>query len=190
MTRSVLLPALFALAAVTAASAAPVADPASVVMGFHRSVVAAAKAKSGEADAERAVRRSFDVDAIETAVLSDRPASAVQRSRLGDVIVRRLAARVLTDPDVRSGVELTVVRIRPSGDGGWLISTRSGPPTASLSLTWRLRQTTGGPRVVDVLHDGVSMASVERRKLEEALRGRDLDAALADIERRNAAKGR
>jgi ABC-type transporter MlaC component len=186
MQRRALLSSGFAVAALAAAPgvfAAP-ADPSSVVVSFHKSVMAAAKANSSEAEAERAVRRSFDLDAIETSVLAGRSsgATAEQRARLGDIIVRRLAARILKDPDVRSGVELVVVKSRPVGDGGWLVSTQSGPRQRGVSLTWRLHDGSQGPRIVDVLHDGGSLASLERHKLDAALHGRDLDAALAELE--------
>jgi hypothetical protein len=172
-----------ALAAAPCVVAAP-ADPSSVVVSFHNSVMAAARTSSSEAEAERAVRRSFDLDAIETSVLADRSAAAspAQRARLGDIIVRRLAARILKDPDVRSGAELVVVKSRQVGDGGWLISTQSGPRQGGVSLTWRLHDGSQGPRIVDVLHDGGSLASLERHKLEAALHGKDLDAALAELE--------
>jgi ABC-type transporter MlaC component len=194
MRRDHLLPWL-AIAALVASPAAAIAaaDPAVVVSSFHASVVAAAHdAKAGRPAAERAIRHSFDLDALVNSILGDRAesASAAQRARLADLIVRRLAERVLKDPDIRAAAPLTVVKTRPISDSVWLVSTRTAGQEVNTSLTWRLRDGTAGPRIVDVLHDGVSMASTERRRLETALKGRDLDAALAEVEKEGDKKGR
>lgn len=62
-----------------------------------------------------------------------------------------------------AGETLTVVGERPAGERDMMVNTRidrpSGPP---LEAQWRVRAMQAGPRIIDVMVAGVSMAATQR----------------------------
>jgi ABC-type transporter MlaC component len=178
--------AAMVVCAAGAQAAAPV-DPAAPVLAFHNGLTALShKDRAGDLRLlRRLVPRSFDVDTIERAVMGPQAdkATPAQRARLADVFVRRMAARIEKDGSVGPGAVMTVQKSRPVSDGVWLVSTKSTRGGASSTLTWRVRAEAGGPRIVDVLKDGGSLTGVERGQFQAAMRGRDLNAVITELER-------
>ena len=70
----------------------------------------------------------------------------------------------------------------PSGEVMITTEAREGQNTP-VTIVWRVRRETGGPRVVDVLREGVSLTGRVRGELAAAMKGHTLDQALATLER-------
>ncbi len=174
----------FALVAALALAAAP--DPAAPVLAFDKDL-RAAPAKDANAfrkTARAAIQRQFDLEAVTRTVLAERydAASVAQRARLSDLIVRRLAERLVRE---RTGPppSLRVLRSRDPGQGDWLVTTelRRGQDNP-VTVTWKVR-TAPKARIVDVLREGISLDVRARKELAAALKGRTLDQALTEMER-------
>ena len=77
-------------------------------------------------------------------------------------------------------LDLAWIEDRPIGPGKWLVLTRQpGPQGEARIITWRVLETVAGPRILDVLRDGVSAIRTRRSEFGGLARRIGLAAALA-----------
>jgi len=163
------------------------------VTQLHDGIVAAATA--GWPPQPQAIARlvgdSFDLPAIASAVLGRAAAAATpaQRDRLaralGNSLVRELARRRPAQAD-----RFSVIETRATQPDEWLVITGFTPAgEPAINLAWRIRAGPAGPLIVDVLRDGASAVITEKQDIAASLANRDLDAVIAEIERRGAVGG-
>jgi phospholipid transport system substrate-binding protein len=114
---------------------------------------------------ENLFRRAFDFRAIGRFVLGRywNTANPQQREEylraFTDYVTKSYADR-LADEQV-TGFEITSVR--DLGQNEYLVQTQIGRPTgAALNYGWRVRQTSGGPRIVDIIVENVSLLVTHR----------------------------
>jgi phospholipid transport system substrate-binding protein len=173
------------LAVGTGAAAAPAAGAAAPVLGLQQAVEAAvAKPDPVRRKAIRAALvRAFDLDAVSRSVLGEQAATAAQRARLAELILNRVTDRV-AHPHSTQGGSLVVLRSRDVGQGETMVTTQAREGQGNpVTVVWRVRQEAGGPRVVDVLREGISLSMRMRKELAAAMKGHTLDQALAAMER-------
>lgn len=196
LSRRNLLAVLAALPVVAAAGpsrAAAVADPRAFIQNLADTAMNTV-AVGGLSDAERAERirglfvKTFDLNEIGKFVLgrywrAATPAQQQEFLRLFEDI--QVYTWTLRFRDY-SGETLEIVGVTPDGERGTLVESRiqrnRQPPIA---VQWRLRQQEDGPKVVDIVVEGVSMAITHRSDYTSALQGQGgrVDGLL-DIMRR------
>jgi len=184
-TRRAVLATALALAA-WPALAAPAAE--AFIRQLQTGVDRAAPAgRPGDVAAvSRLIERAFDLEAIARAVLGARAATATpaQVRRLARAFGNRMARETLERRRKARGAA-RIVRSRPAGPNEWLVYTSSERDRQDpLVVAWRVRRTAGGLRIVDVLRDGASLVSAQRRDLQTALRSKSLDVVIAQMEQR------
>ncbi|MBS0294667.1 MAG: ABC transporter substrate-binding protein [Proteobacteria bacterium] len=182
------LAALFAILCLAAATP----DASAPIVSLEKALRSApAKPDAARRKAVRAaVARAFDLDAVSRSVLGEEAARATptQRARVSELILQRLSERVGRER-IGADATLRVLRSRDVGLGETMITTeaRRGQDNP-VTVVWRVRQEAGGPKVVDVLREGISLSLKARRELAAAMRGHTLDQALAAMERAPAAE--
>lgn len=145
--------------------------------------------KLGPAERRREFReiltRNFDLPVIGRVVVGRhwRDMNEAQRAEfqklLSDYIVALYAGRL----EEHAKGRLVVESADPVGDGDRLVRSRyepaSGPPAA---VDWRLRQASGGWRVIDVVVEGVSLAVTKRSEIDSLIdRQGGVEALLAEM---------
>jgi ABC-type transporter MlaC component len=79
------------------------------------------------------------------------------------------------------------------GGDDWLVTTREARPAAGgappepRDLVWRVRREGARFRIVDTLRQGLSTVGVEHDDFAAQLKGRNVEAVIAQMERRAAA---
>ncbi len=138
------------------------------------------------------VTETFDLSGITASVLGPAAATATpeQATRFAQAFGQRMARELTRSRPDPEADRFAIQEIRSIGPTEWLVITRhelpAGTPGSPVVLGWRVRALPDGPRIVDLLRDGVSAVQVQRDDIAAALRTRPLDALLADIERRAA----
>ncbi|HXQ46590.1 MAG TPA: ABC transporter substrate-binding protein, partial [Caulobacteraceae bacterium] len=139
--------------------------------------------------------KTFDMGAITLAVLGDagKAATPAERTRLSHVLLQRLARQLVLGGRQTADDRFAVVGTRALGGDAWLVTTRevrpaaaSGQPTPSV-LDWRVHREGAHFRIVDSVREGLSSVGVQHDDFTAALRGRDINAVVAQMERRAAA---
>ncbi|MFC7553897.1 ABC transporter substrate-binding protein [Pseudoroseomonas wenyumeiae] len=69
-----------------------------------------------------------------------------------------------------SGQSFTTNRVEPQGEDKVVITTLNNPGGAPVNLTYRLRQTGGVWKIIDVLHDSISELAIRRSEFSGAVR--------------------
>jgi len=183
-----------AVAAIGASRGVP--QPADPVVTLHSGLVRTFAAAGGPSEPaiEALALKTFDMGAITLAVLGEagKTATSAQRARLSHVLVQRLARQVALAGRQSADDGFGVLGTRSLGGDDWLVTTRelratTGAPPAAVVLTWRVRREGKRFRIVDSLRDGLSTVGVQHDDFAAALRGRDIDAVIVQIERRAAA---
>jgi ABC-type transporter MlaC component len=134
------------------------------------------------------VTAAFDLRGITGTVLGEAAGqtSPEQLERFTRVFGLRMNRALVRSRAPTEDDRFAVQETRPLGPAKWLVLTRSERPDGPLVLGWRIRLLPEGPRIVDLLADGVSAVQVQRQDLASALRTRSLDALLLELERRAA----
>jgi len=186
--------AVLALAAMAASR--PVAQPADPVVALHAGLLRASAAPGGPSEPaiEALAARSFDMGAITLAVLGTegKGATSAQKTRLSHVLLIRLARQVALAGRQSANDGFTLAGTQALG-GDWLVTTRelrpgtAGAQPQTRDLSWRVRREGARFRIVDSLREGLSTVGVEHDDFAAALKGRDIDAVIAQMERRAAA---
>lgn len=187
-----LWPLLAVMLLLAPAAAAAGIDPAAPVLRLHAGIVAAGAASwpPDRQALERLLGDSFDLAGLARAVLGTTAATPQQCEKLAASIGAAMLQFVAQHrPDAADRFDL--LETRSIGAGDWLVLTRvapAGQPEAMLG--WRVQARPDGPRIVDVLRNGVSAVITRRHDIAAALRSRDLDTVIAELARAATADGR
>lgn len=184
------------LAACAFGAARPTAQPADPVVALHAGLVRAFAAAGGPSEPaiQALAAKAFDMQAITLAVLGEaaKAATPAQRTRLSHVLIQRLAHQIALAGRQGPNDAFAVTGARALGGDDWLVTTREvrpasagAQPTPSV-LEWRVRREGGRYRIVDSLREGLSTVGVEHDDFAAALKGRDVDAVITQMERRAA----
>lgn len=193
------LAGLVALAAAVAAQQRPAqsaADPASFLESYGDRAISLLS-DGGKSEAQRRgafgdlLREGFDLESISAFVLTPywRQASDEQRSRFIDVFQAVLAQRFLplfadaksesfaieSTRNIAGRDDLYSVETVLTGDGGRRVNT-----------SWRIKNTDGGYRILDVSVEGASMAHTFRDEYRSFVRRSDqgIDGLIQQLEKR------
>jgi ABC-type transporter MlaC component len=173
----------------TLAAAAP--DASAPILNLEKALRSAPA--NPDAARRKAVKaalvRAFDLDALGRSVLGDQAATATpaQRARLNALILNRIADRVARQRSAQEA-SLAVLRSRDVASGEIMVTTEAREGQGNpITVVWRVRREPTGPRVVDVLREGVSLSGRVRKELAAAMKGHTLDQALAAMERAHPA---
>ncbi len=179
--------AVLAVSGMLSAAAAP--GPTDPVVALHAGLVQlfAASGGASEASIEALGARTFDINAITSAVLGDaaRTATPAERARLSHVLLEGLARRIALAGPRRADDGFALARSEAAG-GDWLVTTRETRPRPTTEV-WRVRRDGARWRIVDNLRDGLSTVGVEHDDFAAELKGSTLDAVIGQMERRAAA---
>jgi ABC-type transporter MlaC component len=178
---------VLAVAGLLSAAAAP--GPADPVVALHAGLVRlfAGSGGASEAAIEALAVRTFDMSAITNAVLADaaRTATSAERARLSRALLEGLARRIALAARPTAGDGFAVAQTQATG-GEWLVTTRQATPRPTTQV-WRVRREGARWRIVDNLRDGISTVGVQQDDFAAQLKGRTLDAVIAQMQRRAAA---
>lgn len=184
-----------ALPAVADGNASPDAAAAFVESVFDRARHLAARSKSGDPERQRQlvafVRTGVDLAAI--ARFSTGPfwkqASAAERDRflvLFESFVAQTFGRRLGE---LSGHSLRIVKAVAIAAGSedsrdMLVTSQFVGDSRALGVDWRVRMADSGPRIVDLVVEGISMAVAQRDEFITVIRngGGRFDALIAKLE--------
>jgi len=118
-----------------------------------------------EARVRGILQENFDIQAIGKFALGPywNTASEAQRKEYMDLFETMIVQTYTTKFENYSGQTLKVSGSVPGGDKDSVVSSqilqKDGPP---INVQWRVRDEGGGPRVVDVVVDGISMSVTQR----------------------------
>lgn len=195
MTRAQLLPRLGFVTALAAAlfgavpdvNASP-AEARQVIQQLEREGLSLASPRMPIGEKEdrfrTALHRHFDLPGIARFVLGRHwsAASEPERQRfvaLFEDLTTRTWARRFSD---YHGDGLDILDVQPSQDGytvQTVVRRSAGQP---VPVTWRLSDTAGGPKVVDIIVEGVSMAITHRSEYASVLRSGGMAGLLSAMQ--------
>jgi len=120
-----------------------------------------------------------------------RRASEAERTRFEKALPNYLARLLAGELGAFANRTLTINEVveTGSGDGDVLVLSRiAGKGRLPLRVDWRVRPTKAGPKLVDVIVEGLSLAVAQRREFLDRLRrnGGKLDKLIARLEARPA----
>jgi phospholipid transport system substrate-binding protein len=91
------------------------------------------------------------------------PAQRTEFVRVFQAYLARKYGRQFRDFQ-QSGISL--VRVRDAGNAGVLVETRiTRPRQQDIALGWQISERSGGPRVVNLIFEGISMIAAERAEI-------------------------
>ena len=108
-----------------------------------------------------------------------------------DVVMHNFAIR-LNDfaKDSRGPIEdhFAIVSSAPAGKQDVLVRSRVRPHTGKpLAVDWRLREGDGGPVIIDVIIEGVSLLVSQRSEFAAVIERSDMEGLLAELQARASA---
>jgi len=132
-----------------------------------------------EAALTRLVAACFDLRRTAHQILAGLPrVDARAESRLADALELRLRRELRRHPPLPP--TMTWIEDRPLGHDEWLVLTRVPDPVGNTQvLAWRVSVGGPGPRIIDVLRDGVSGLRARRAEFASLVPEIGLEAALA-----------
>lgn len=105
-----------------------------------------------------------------------------------DVVMRSFASRLNQyAKDARGPLEerFTIASSAPAGRQDVLVRSRVRPQSGStLAVDWRLRDSDGGPVVIDVIIEGVSLLVSQRSEFAAVIERSDMEGLLAELQAR------
>jgi len=159
----------------------------------------AARAEPGLKSSKRRQRRISGLLArrVETRSLTQfvlgpfgRRANAAERQRFENALRGYLARLISGEISAFSKQKFSINRVVPAGErhGDVLVLSRiTGKSGLPLRVDWRVRPTSAGPKLVDVIVEGLSLAVAQRAEVVRLLRlnGGRIDALIARLEGRS-----
>jgi phospholipid transport system substrate-binding protein len=115
-----------------------------------------------------------------------------QRTRyqtlFGDVVMRTLARRLNQfgkDAQGRFEERFTLLSSAPAGKSDVLVRSTVRPQSGdNLSVDWRLRAGDGGPVIIDVIIEGVSLLVSQRSEFAAVIERSDMEGLLTELQAR------
>jgi phospholipid transport system substrate-binding protein len=105
-----------------------------------------------------------------------------------DVVMRSFASRLNQyAKDARGPLEerFTIISSAPAGKQDVLVRSRVRPVSGEpLAVDWRLRGSDGGPVIIDVIIQGVSLLVSQRSEFAAVIERSDMEGLLAELEAR------
>jgi len=106
------------------------------------------------------------------------------RRYMVQTFVQRLRQYVGNDPD-QPGPAFQVVASRPVGNRDVLVQSRVLPPSSQpLRVDWRLRERPGGPVIIDLIIEGISLLVTQRSEFAAVLERGGVDGLLTELHAR------
>jgi phospholipid transport system substrate-binding protein len=151
--------------------------------------------EQGRVDAiAAALMDATDVDLLSRLVLArywqrlDDEQRARYQTLFGDVVMRSFASRLNHyAKDAQGPLEerFTIVSSAPAGKQDVLVRSRVRPLSGgTLAVDWRLRGSDGGPVIIDVIIEGVSLLVSQRSEFAAVIERSDMEGLLAELEAR------
>jgi phospholipid transport system substrate-binding protein len=110
------------------------------------------------------------------------------RALFRDVVMRSFASRLdRYAKDARGPLEerFTITSSAPAGEQDVLVRSRVRPLSGdALAVDWRLRDGAGGPVVIDVIIEGVSLLVSQRSEFAAVIERSDMEGLLAELQAR------
>lgn len=167
----------------------PVSPPAAAAFMGQLADQTLAVLRGGEASAEEKraqvtslIEKAFDLPLISRFVLGRfwRDASPAQLAEYQDLFTRSITKSYARALVASGGTALEVLDSKMVSETDALVSTRlqrsDGPP---IGAGWRIRMVGGQARIVDVLHEGVSLAITQRQEYASVIEREGLEGLLA-----------
>lgn len=144
-----------------------------------RRLQSALAAGPDDAALEALIASCFDLRRMARDMLAGLPeANDAAEARLAAALALRIRRELRRHPP--AVLDLAWIEERPIGPGEWLVLTRQpGPQGEARILAWRVQESAAGPRILDVLRDGVSAIRTRRSEFGGLARRIGLAAALA-----------
>jgi phospholipid transport system substrate-binding protein len=179
----------------TIAPAAPAAEsPRAVVEATTSAVIAVLADKSLSTDEKRRrveeiVYARVDFDTLSRLVLgrSWNQLSEEQRAEFEREFKQNLSATYGRNVESYKNEKVTIIDDRQEARGDWTVRTkivRHGPD--DISVDYRLRQTGGTWKIIDVIIEGVSLVSNYRSQFQEIMANGGIDRLLKLLREKNA----
>lgn len=138
------------------------------------------------------LKSNFDVKTIGKFALGThwKTASEAQRAEYMNLFEDMIVQTYTTRFEDYSGQQLKVSNSIAAGEKDFIVSSqvvqKDGPP---VNLDWRVRNTGGALRIVDVVVEGVSMSVTQRSDFSAVIQrnGGDIDALLSSLRERKKA---
>jgi len=179
----------------TIAPAAPAAEsPRAVVEATTSAVIAVLANKGLSTDEKRRrveeiVYARVDFDTLSRLVLgrSGSQLSEEQRTEFQREFKQNLSATYGRNVESYKNEKVTIIDDRQEARGDWTVRTkivRHGPD--DISVDYRLRQTDGTWKIIDVIIEGVSLVSNYRSQFQEIMANGGIDRLLKLLREKNA----
>jgi phospholipid transport system substrate-binding protein len=118
-----------------------------------------------------------------------------QRARyqalFGDVVMRSFASRLnqyAKDAEGPLEERFTIASSAPAGKQDILVRSQVRPLSGgTLAVDWRLRGSDGGPAIIDVIIEGVSLLVSQRSEFAAVIERSDMEGLLAELQARASA---
>jgi phospholipid transport system substrate-binding protein len=189
-----MLMAVVALASITPAVAPAAESPRAVVEGTTSAVITELADKSLSTDdkrrrVEEIVYARVDFDTLSRLVLGRywNELHEAQRSEFQREFKENLSATYGRNVESYKNERVTIIDDRQEARGDWTVRTRivrNGPN--DISVDYRLRQTGGTWRIIDVIIEGVSLVSNYRSQFQEIMTNGGAERLLKLLKEKNA----
>jgi phospholipid transport system substrate-binding protein len=140
---------------------------------------------------EDILRRGFDFPTIGRFVLGRYWTTATQQQRdeylkaFTDFVAKSYSRR-LADEATVTGFNIT--NLRDLGENDYLVQTTiTRPSAAPLNYEWRVRDSGGGAKIVDVIVEGVSLLVTQRSDFTSVAGQNGIDGLIANLREKTAA---
>lgn len=137
-------------------------------------------------EVRRLLRKGFAVNAISRFVLGRywRVSSESQQTEYQTLFVEYVIDYLVANLGRYSGQTFQVVGERPDGPRGAIVESRvASPDGAPVTVHWRVRGTGNGPKIVDVVVEGVSLALTQRAEFASVIqrKGGSVDGLIEEL---------
>jgi phospholipid transport system substrate-binding protein len=190
--RTVVLASLSALAAMAGGDARADPDPKAFVADLGQKAIAVLADKSLDAGTREQrlgvlLRNDFDLPLISRLALGItwRRLDDGQRSDYQKLFSEYVLATYAARFSSYAGQRFEVTGSHTVGDGDVLVTSRIMPAGgAPIQADWRVRQTDGKPRIIDVVVAGVSLVVTQRNEFQSVVQGKGFDGLMTLLRQR------
>ena len=137
-------------------------------------------------EVRRLLRKGFAVNTISRFVLGRywRVSTETQQTEYQSLFVEYVIDYLVANLGRYSGQTFQVVGERADGSRGAIVESRvNSPDGAPVTVHWRVRGTNNGPKIVDVVVEGVSLALTQRAEFASVIqrKGGSVDGLIEEL---------
>ena len=138
-------------------------------------------------EVRRLLKKGFAVNTISRFVLGRywRVSTETQQTEYQTLFVEYVIDYLVANLGRYSGQTFQVVGERTDGPRGAIVESRvNSPDGAPVTVHWRVRGTSNGPKIVDVVVEGVSLALTQRAEFASVIqrKGGSVDGLIEELE--------